>query len=202
MTDSAPSQLNPPAPRLINNTVSRRFGVITTAVGLLLFVLGSVPQLFGLDNSVAIGFVQIGVFTLGLLLICIGGSFALNSLWPRHWRSIAADIGLRVAWSGWVMSAVAALADIIGLGTRPLATSYIFYGFWQARGVLLGEVLIFIGFFMMIPFQKEFPPEFVEESAVVESPTEGEAQEAAEEQSPPEEESKADSRISISIEEG
>jgi len=183
MTESVPSQSLTPTPRLINNTVSRRFGVITTALGLLLFVLGAVPQLFGLDNSIAIGFVQIGVFTLGLLLICIGGSFALNSLWPRHWRSIPADIGLRVAWSGWVMSAVAAMADIIGLGTRPLATSYIFYGFWQARGVMLGEILIFIGFFMMIPFQKEFPPEYVEE------------------QSTAEEDSQADRGISISIEE-
>ncbi len=84
------------------------------------------------------------------------------------------------------MSAVAAMADIIGLGTRPIATSYIFYGFWQARGVLIGEVLIFIGFFMMIPFQKEFPPEFQEEPAT-------------EEESGPEEESERG--ISISIEE-
>ena len=172
MTETVTPQPLPTTPRLINNTFNRRFGLIATALGLILFLLGSVPQYFGLDNSAAIGFVQIGVFTLGLLLICIGGSFALTSLWPRHWRSIAADIGLRVAWSGWVMSAVAALADIIGLGTRPLATSYIFFGFWQARGVLLGELLIFIGFFMMIPFRKEFPlgePEDAETEADAEA---------------------------------
>jgi hypothetical protein len=93
----------------------------------------------------------------------VGGSFALTSLWPRHWRSIAADIGLRVAWSGWVMAAVAALADILGLGTRPLTTTTTFFGFWQARGILLGEALIFIGFFLMIPFQKEFPVQEEEE---------------------------------------
>ena len=192
MTESVPSQKISPTPRLLNNAFSRRFGVITTAVGLLLFILGAVPQLFGLDNSVAIGFVQIVVFTFGLLLICIGGSFALNSLWPRHWRSIPADIGLRVAWSGWVMAAVAAMADIIGLGTRPLATSYIFYGFWQARGVLIGEILIFIGFFMMIPFQKEFPPEFQEE-AVAEGKLSGEVHST-------EQGSTTESGISISIE--
>jgi hypothetical protein len=83
---------------------------------------------------------------------------ALNSLWPDHWRSIAADFGLRIAWSGWVLAAISALADIIGLGTQPLSTSYTFFGFWQARGVLIGEGLIFIGFVLMIPFKKEFPP--------------------------------------------
>ena len=157
MTENPATPQPPLTPKPINNTFSRRFGLVATGVGLLMFLLGAVPQWFGVDNSEAIGFVQVGVFTMGLLLICVGGTFALNSLWPRHFRSLAADIGLRVAWSGWVLAAVAALADILGLGTRPLSTSYTFFGFWQARGVLLGETLIFIGFFLMIPFQKEFP---------------------------------------------
>jgi hypothetical protein len=155
MTD--PTQF-PASPRPLNNTVSRRAGLISTTVGLLLCLLGSVPQTIGMNNSVAIGFVQLGVLTLGLLLICIGGSLALSSLWPSYWRSIAADIGLRVAWSGWVLAAVAAMADVLGLGTRPLSSAFIFFGFWQARGVLLGEAMIFIGFLLMIPFQREFPP--------------------------------------------
>jgi hypothetical protein len=145
-------------PRPINNTFNRRFGLTTTGIGFVLFLLGSVPQAFGLDISEAVGFVQVGVFTFGLLLICLGGSYALNSLWPKHWRSLAADIGLRVAWSGWVLAAVAATADIIGLGTSPLSTTQTYFGFWQARGVLIGEAVIFIGFLMMIPYKRDFPP--------------------------------------------
>ena len=164
MTENESRIPTQPIPKPINNNFSRRFGLITAGVGLLLFLLGSFPQYFGLDNSEVIGFVQVGVFTFGLLLICLGGSFALNSLWPQSWRSIAADIGLRLAWSGWVMAATAALADILGLGTRPLATSFTFFGPWQARGVMIGEVFIFIGFLMMIPFQKEYPFKPPEES--------------------------------------
>ncbi|MFN2145207.1 MAG: hypothetical protein ACK2T7_07625 [Anaerolineales bacterium] len=145
-------------PKPINNTFTRRFGLIATGVGLLLFLIGSVPQAFGMDISEAVGFVQVGVFTIGLLLITLGGTFALNSLWPSHWRSIAADIGVRVAWSGWVLAAVAGMADILGLGTSPLITTHTYFGFWQARGVLIGEAVIFIGFLMMIPYKREFPP--------------------------------------------
>ena len=175
-----------PIPKPINNTFSRRFGLITAGVGLLMFLVGAVPQYFGLDNSEAIGFVQVGVFTLGLLLICLGGTFALNSLWPPHWRSIAADIGLRLAWSGWVMAATAAMADILGLGTRQLRTSFTFFGPWQMRGVLVGQVFIFIGLLMMVPFQKEYPPRPPEDE-----PEDSEALEQGEDDSP---------KVSISIE--
>lgn len=145
-------------PKPINNTFTRRFGLIATGIGLLLFLIGAVPQMFGLDISEAVGFVQVGVFTIGLLLITIGGTFSINSLWPAHWRSIAADIGLRVAWSGWVLAGVAAMADILGLGTSPLITTHTYFGYWQARGVLIGEAVIFIGFLMMIPYKRDFPP--------------------------------------------
>jgi hypothetical protein len=154
----------PKPPRRINNTLIRRFGLTLTVLGMFVFTLGAVPGWFGLDNSEAVGFVQVGVLSFGLLLICLGGSYTLGSLWPRHWRSIAADIGLRLAWSGWVFAVVSALADVFGLGTRPLPISFTFFGFWQARGVIIGEVVMFIGFAMMIPFQKEFPPQPVEKS--------------------------------------
>jgi len=153
------TETNLPTPaRKINNTFYRRTGLVFTGLGLVLFVIGAKPDWFGLNISVAIGFVQIGVFSFGLLLICLGGTFALRSLWPSHWRSIPADIGLRLAWSGVVMALISAMADIIGLGTRPLSTSFIFFGFWQARGVLVGEALMLIGFLMMVPFKEDFPP--------------------------------------------
>lgn len=154
-----------PPTRRLNNVFVRRTGLILTGLGLITFLLGAVPGWFGLDNSEAVGFVQVGVFSVGLLLICLGGSLALGSLWPRHWRSIAADIGLRVAWSGWVLAAIAAMADVFGLGTRPLSISFTFFGHWQALGVMIGEAVILIGFFMMVPYQKEFPPPPGEQNA-------------------------------------
>ncbi len=176
----------PKPPRRINNTFLRRLGLTLTVLGMFVFTLGAVPDWYGLDNSQAVGFVQVVVFSGGLLLICLGGSYTLGSLWPRHWRSIPADIGLRLAWSGWVFAVVSALADVFGLGTRPLAVSFTFFGFWQARGVMIGEVIMFIGFIMMIPFQKNFPPE----------PSEHDGEESPESLS---EEGDQESQISIMI---
>jgi hypothetical protein len=147
-----------PIPPKINRTVQRRFGIGVTILGLAVFLVGAVPQWFGLDNSAAVGPVQVGVFSLGLILITFGGTLTLGSLWPTYWRSIAADIGSRLAWSGLVFALASALADVFGLGTRPLRYTTTFFGYWQQRGVLIGQVVIGIGLVLMIPFQRTFPP--------------------------------------------
>jgi len=147
-----------PTPPKINRVVPRRFGVSITLFGLIVFLIGAVPQWFGLDNSDAVGPVQVGVFSVGLVLITYGGTLTLGSLWPPYWRSIAADIGSRLAWTGLVFALAAGLADVFGLGTRPLAYSTTFFGYWQQRGVIIGQIVIGIGLVMMIPFQSTFPP--------------------------------------------
>jgi hypothetical protein len=141
-----------------NQTNLRRLGITSALFGFLLFLLGADPGLFGLDRSEAIGFVQVGLFTLGLLLICFGGTMSLNSLWPRHWKSIAADIGVRLTWTGFIISLAAGMADIFGLGTRPIFSDTPFFGYWQARGVLMGEIAIILGLLLMIPYRKPQPP--------------------------------------------
>jgi hypothetical protein len=141
-----------------NRVNARRFGIGSVLIGLFLFILGAEPGIFGLDRSEAIGFVQVGLFTFGLLLICFGGTISLNSLWPEHWKSIAADIGLRLTWTGFIISMASGMADIFGLGTRPIFSDTPFFGFWQARGVLIGEIVIILGLLMMIPYRKPQPP--------------------------------------------
>ena len=61
-------------------------------------------------------------------------------------------------WTGFVIAMASGMADVFGLGTRPIATTTIFFGYWQARGVLAGEIVMAIGFLMMIPFRKPQPP--------------------------------------------
>jgi len=151
----------PEKPEIQNKVLLRRVGVGLTLIGLLLFLVGAEPALFGLHHSVAIGFIQIGVFSFGLLVICLGGTLSLNSLWPNHYRTITGSIGVRLAWTGLIFALVSALADMFGLGTRPFPYFQPFFGFWQARGVIAGQVLIIIGFLMMVPFKipDELPPD-------------------------------------------
>ncbi|MDH3942921.1 MAG: hypothetical protein OEV06_02350 [Anaerolineae bacterium] len=129
----------------------RRFGILLTLIGLLVFLIGARPDWFGLDRSPVIGFVQISVFLTGLGMISLGGVFALLSVWNGEPKSIAADLGLRVVATGYVFALASGMADVIGLGTRPLP-GVPFFGYWQARGVFFGEIIIVIGFIMMIPF--------------------------------------------------
>lgn len=136
-----------------NGGAIKGFGLILTLVGFAIFLLGTSPQLFGLDRSEIIGFVQITVFTFGLGLICLGGYIAFQSSWGRKQKSIAAEIGIRLVGTGYVIAVASGMADVFGLGTRPLP-NLPFFGFWQARGVMLGEILILIGFAIMIPLRR------------------------------------------------
>ncbi|MFZ6020439.1 MAG: hypothetical protein ACOYXO_12590 [Chloroflexota bacterium] len=128
-----------------------RIGLSLTLLGFVVFLMGARPSLFGLDRSPVIGFVQIAVFLVGLALICIGGYISLMSLWKKRQPSILADIGLRMVATGYVIAVFAGMADVFGAGSHPLP-GVPYFGPWQARGVEIGQILIAIGFLMLIPF--------------------------------------------------
>lgn len=127
-------------------------GLATTLVGFLVFLVGARPSLFGVDRSPVIGFVQIAVFLVGLAVMCIGGYLSMKALWGDRPTSIAADIGLRLVATGFVIAVFAGMADIFGFGSQPLP-NLPYFGPWQARGVELGQVFIAIGFLLLLPFR-------------------------------------------------
>ena len=128
-----------------------RIGLIITLAGFLMFALGTRPSLFNLDRSPVVGFVQIAVFLVGLGVICVGGYLSLASLWQRGTHSIAADIGLRMVATGYLISVFSGMADIFGFGSHP-PPMVPYFGPWQARGVEMGEIIIAVGFLLLIPY--------------------------------------------------
>jgi hypothetical protein len=128
-----------------------RAGLIITIIGLLVFLIGARPGLFGMDRSPIVGFVQIAAFLIGLAIICIGGYISLTSLWAEQPTSIAADIGLRLVATGFVIAVFAGMADIFGFGSHPFP-KLPFFGPWQARGVEIGQAVIALGFLLMLPY--------------------------------------------------
>jgi len=130
-----------------------RVGLIITLAGFLVFLFGARPGLFGVDRSPIIGFVQIAVFLVGLAGICIGGYISLTSLWREQPTSIAADIGLRLVATGYVVAVFAGMADIFGFGSHTLP-SMPFFGAWQAFGVEIGQAIIALGFILLLPFRR------------------------------------------------
>jgi len=129
-----------------------RFSLIAVAVGLFVFVIGAKPNWFGWDRSPVVGFVQISVFLIGLALICSGGYIGLSALWGKTQRSILADIGFRLVGTGYVITVFTGMADIFGMGSHPLP-NVPYFGPWQSGGVLIGQIVIAIGFFMTIPYR-------------------------------------------------
>ena len=130
-----------------------RFSFVTTLFGLFIFVIGAKPNWFGWDRSPVVGFVQIAVFLVGLMLICVGGYVGLAALWGNEQRSIVADVGLRLVATGLVVAVFTGMADVFGLGSQPLP-NVPYFGPWQAGGVLISQGLIAIGFLMTIPYAR------------------------------------------------
>ncbi len=128
-----------------------RIGLIVTILGFLLYLLGVDPGIFGQDRSPVTGFVQIAVFLIGLALMCIGGDFGVNALWNGEQKTIAADIGLRLVATGYVVAVASGMADIFGFGNHPFP-NIPYFGPWQAVGVMIGEATIALGFILLIPY--------------------------------------------------
>jgi hypothetical protein len=62
---------------------------------------------------------------------------------------------MRLVGTGYVVSVFTGMADIFGMGTQPLPMVP-YFGPWQSGGVLIGQIVIAIGFLMMIPYHSYF----------------------------------------------
>ncbi len=131
-----------------------RIGLLTTISSFVIFLLGARPSIFGLDRSPVIGFVQIAMFLIGLAGMCIGGYISIKAIWRGKQLSIAADIGMRLVATGFVVTVFAGMADVFGVGSHPLP-DVPYFGGWQSRGVEFGQAFIAIGFLLMLPFRKK-----------------------------------------------
>ena len=143
-----------PSPELLSDKIPSRVrvrtGLFLVLLGLLVFLIGARPAIFGLDRSAVVGFVQIAVFLVGLAIICIGGYITLIAFWKNGQRTIPAEIGSRLVVTGYVVAVFSGMADVFGLGSEGFP-KVPFFGLWQAMGVQLGEVLIAVGFLLLMP---------------------------------------------------
>jgi hypothetical protein len=96
------------------------------------------------------------------LVICLGGYINTVALWRGKPLSIPADFGLRLVGTGYVILFFTGFADVFGLGSHK-PSNIPFFGPMQALGVMLGEVVITVGFLILIPFSyrlsQQNPPE-------------------------------------------
>ena len=151
-TPVSPSVSPDTNPENIPSRLRVRIGLFMTLIGLLVFLLGARPGIFGADRSPVVGFVQISVFLVGLAAICLGGYVSLMAFWRNGNRTIPADIGTRLVTTGYVIAVFSGMADVFGFGTQ-LSPRVPYFGPWQAVGVQIGEAMIAIGFLLLIPYR-------------------------------------------------
>lgn len=139
-------------PRLESASTPRiRVSVSITLLGLIVFAIGTKPDLFGWDRAPVVGFVQIAVFIVGLAIICVGGYMGLLTLWWGYERTIISEIGARLVGTGYIVAVFAGMADIFGMGSQSFPQAP-YFGPWQATGVLIGQGIIALGFLLLLPF--------------------------------------------------
>ncbi|MCW5875331.1 MAG: hypothetical protein KIS85_00490 [Anaerolineales bacterium] len=142
-----------PAAPATSRGLRKRVGIGIALVGFVIFLLGAQPEWFGWQGSPVVGIVQIQVFITGLGLIALGGYFTMEALWRNKEKLILTELGARLVGTGYVIALTSGMADVFGLGTRPLPAP--FFGYWQGRGVLIGQLVIFLGLLMMAPWWAE-----------------------------------------------
>lgn len=133
---------------------ARRWMTLALA-GLLIFLVGLEPDFIGMDRSPVVGFVQIGVWLLGLGMLLLGGTLAVRTIRNSVATSLRADIGLRLVATGYVVAASASLADFISIGSHPMP--FIHFGPIQTVGLVVGIATSVLGVVLYWPFRLYWP---------------------------------------------
>ncbi len=122
-------------------------GIAIGALGIVIALMGLFPTVTGAPPTPGIGIVQVMMLLFGHALLIIGALvYAKFTFYLGVSSTLAQQIGIRLALTGIVFAALAGLADIFGFGTH-LRTddSDIFFGSWQAFGLLASFGLSSIG---------------------------------------------------------
>jgi hypothetical protein len=77
-------------------------------------------------------------------------------LWNGCPKSILSDIGQRLVATGYMIAVGAGMADLFGFGSQQYPRIPRF-GAWQGLGVMVGQMVIAVGFLMLIPYKKPAP---------------------------------------------
>jgi fatty acid desaturase len=124
-------------------------GVLLALLALLAgftFWFNQVTRHQNLRQSPQAGHLEVLAILFGLAAIGIAGALVLASLWKGRIKSFTYDVGLRLMAMGLFIALISDLADYIGIGAHHQLP---YFGPLQTAGVLLGEVVIAIGFVLM-----------------------------------------------------
>ncbi len=134
--------------------IAARGWMTIVLVGLFIFLIGIYPNLIGMDRSSVVGFVQIGVWLLGLGILLVGATMAMKVIRNGYPTTLKSEVGLRLIATGYVLAVTASFADFIGIGSHALPG--ISYGPLQVTGLALGVLVSLFGVILYGPSKSSY----------------------------------------------
>lgn len=124
-----------------------QLGILIGLMGIILTLMGLFPGLSGIRPTPGIGVVQIFVMLVGYALLIIGALvYVKYTFYPDTRSNLVQQIGTRLAMTGLVLAAMAALADVLGFGSHSNPEDRSLYlGWLQALSIVASFVVSAIG---------------------------------------------------------
>jgi cellobiose-specific phosphotransferase system component IIC len=100
----------------------------------------------GLRPALGIGIVQIFIILSGFTLLIYGAIlFVKFAFYAGKASTLVQQIGVRLAVTGLMFSALVGLADTLGFGSHPRSEMEPYFGWLQGAGMIAGFVIASIG---------------------------------------------------------
>jgi hypothetical protein len=124
-----------------------QLGVALMALGFILTLMGLFPGVMGIIPGRGVGAIQFLVVWVGFFLLILGAIvYAKYAFFPHESSNLGQQIGVRLAWTGLILTGMSGLADFLGFGSQiPSAEIAPVFGELQLLGVLGGFLLAALG---------------------------------------------------------
>jgi hypothetical protein len=124
-----------------------QIGIALGVLGVVLAFMGLFPGMTGLPPTPGIGAIQLVTMLVGFSLLIAGAFIYVKyTFYTRNRSTLGQQIALRLSMTGLLFAGMSALADILGFGSNVRnATEDIFFGSWQAGGLIGGFLVASLG---------------------------------------------------------
>jgi hypothetical protein len=124
-----------------------QLGVALGALGFVLALMGLFPGVTGIIPGRGVGAVQFLVVWVGFFLLVMGAIIYVKyAFYPRDASNLAQQVGIRLAWTGLILTGMSGLADFLGFGSQiPSVDTAPVFGELQLLGVVGGFLMAALG---------------------------------------------------------
>ena len=129
-----------------------QIGIAVGALGVVLAFMGLFPGVTGLPPTPGIGAIQLVTILAGFSLLIAGAFiYAKYTFYVGCSANLAQQIALRLSMTGLLFAGMSAMADVLGFGSNVRTeTSDIFFGSWQAGGLIGGFLIAALGVLLYV----------------------------------------------------